>query len=61
MILITVFRLQFVLVGDFVEEFEEPLEKQALTKDFIIAGDVNIHMETDMGPARIFDDLLDHL
>ena len=60
MILITVYRLQFVPVGEFLEEFEELLEKFAvLTEDFIIAGDVNIHTKTDMGPARKFDDLLD--
>ena len=60
MILITVYRLQFVPVGEFMEEFEELLEKFAvLTEDFIIAGDVNIHTETDMGPARKFEDLLD--
>ena len=60
MILITVYRLQFVPVGEFMDEFEELLERFAvLTEDFIIAGDVNIHTETDMGPARKFEDLLD--
>ena len=60
MILITVYRLQFVPVGKFIEEFEELLEKYAvLNEDFIIAGDVNIHTETDGGPARKFEDLLD--
>ena len=60
MILITVYRLQFVPVGEFLEEFEDLLEKFAvLTEDFIMAGDVNIHTKTDMGPARKFDDLLD--
>ena len=60
MILIPVHRLQFVPVGEFLEEFEDRLEKFAVfTEDFIIAGDVNIHTKTDMGPARKFDDLLD--
>ena len=60
MILITVYRLQFVPVGEFMDEFEELLERYAvLTEDFIIAGDVNIHTETDTGPARKFEDLLD--
>ena len=40
MILITVYRLQFVPVGEFLEEFEDLLEKFAvLTEDFIMAGD----------------------
>ena len=48
MTLITVYRLQFVSVAEFIEEFEELLEKYTvLSEDFVIAGDVNLHMETD--------------
>ena len=60
MILITIYRLQYVPVGEFIDEFEEILEKfVVLYEDFVIAGDVNIHVETDDGSARRFKDLLD--
>ena len=60
MILITVYRLQYVPVAKFIEEFEELLEKFAvLNEDFVIAGDVNIHMETDESSARKFKELLE--
>ena len=60
MILITVYRLQYVPVGEFLDEFEEILEKYAiLQNEFIIAGDVNIHFETDECSSRKFKDLLD--
>lgn len=60
MILITVYRLQFVAIAEFLEEFEELLEKfTVLYENFIIVGDVNIHMESDESPARKFKELLD--
>ena len=60
MILITVYRLQFVPVGEFIHEFEDILETYAvLNEDFIIAGDVNIHVETDECPSRKFTELLE--
>ena len=60
MILITVYRLQFVPVAEFFEEFEELLEKfTVLYEDFVIVGDVNIHMETDESSARKLKELLD--
>ena len=58
--LITVYRLQFVPVMEFINEFEELLEKYAvLNDDVVITGDVNIHMETEDSPARKFGKLLD--
>ena len=60
MILISVYRLQFVPVAEFIEEFEELLETYTiLHDDFLIAGDVNIHVETDENPSRKFKNLLD--
>ena len=59
MTLITVYRLQFVPVAEFIEEFEELLEKfTVLSEDFVIAGDVNLHMETDECSARKFKEVL---
>ena len=60
MTLITVYRLQFVPVAEFIEEFEELLEKYTMhSEDFVIAGDVNLHMETDESPAKKFDEMLE--
>ena len=60
MTLITVYRLQFVPVAEFIEEFEELLEKYTvLSDDFVIAGDVNLHMETEESPAQKFKDMLE--
>ena len=60
MIMITVYRLRFVPVGEFIEEFEELLEKYTvLYDDFVIVGDVNIHMETEESSAKKFKELLD--
>ena len=48
MIVITVYRLQYVPVAKFIEEFGELVEKfVVLNEDCVIAGDVNIHMETN--------------
>ena len=60
MVVITVYRLQFVPVAEFIREFEDILEAFAvLYEDFIIAGDVNIHVETDECPSRKFTELLE--
>ena len=60
MILITIYRLQYVPVSEFINEFGEILETfTVLQEDFIIAGDVNIHVETDECSQRKFMNLLD--
>ena len=60
MILITIYRLQYVPVSEFINEFGEILETFAvLQEDFVIAGDVNIHVETDESSQRKFMNLLD--
>ena len=60
MLLVTVYRLQFVPVAEFLEEFEELLETHSVpNKDFIIAGDVNIHVETIDSSSKRFKDLLE--
>ena len=60
MVLITVYRLQYVPVAEFIHEFEDVLETFAvLYEDFLIAGDVNIHMETDDCSSKKFKELLE--
>ena len=60
MILITIYRLQYVPVGEFIDEFSEVLETFAvLHEDFIIAGDVNIHVETENCSSLKFKNLLE--
>ena len=60
MMLITVYRLQFVPIAEFFDEFEELLAKYTvMNEDFIIAGDVNVHTETDDCSSRKFKGLLD--
>ena len=59
MLLITIYRLQFVPVGEFIEEFGELLEAYTvLHEDFVIAGDINIHVETDESASRKLKNLL---
>ena len=59
-VLISVYRPQFVPVAEFIKEFSELLEAYAvLTEDVIIAGDVNIHLETEEGSSQKFKDLID--
>lgn len=60
MLLITVYRLQFVPVAEFLDEFQELLETYTvLHNDFVIAGDVNIHVETNESPSEKFKNLLE--
>ena len=60
LLLIVVYRLQFVPIAEFIEEFNELLETfTVLYEDFIIAGDVNIHVETDECAARKFNELIE--
>ena len=59
MLLISVYRLQYVPVSDFIKEFSELLEQYAvLNEDFVIAGDINIHVETEDSPSRKFEELI---
>ena len=59
-VLISVYRLQFIPVSEFISEFSDLLETYAVLNEyFVIAGDVNIHTETDESSSRKFLDLLD--
>ena len=59
-VLISVYRLQFVPVAEFIKEFSELLEAyDVLTEDVIIAGDVNIHLETEEASSQKFKELID--
>ena len=58
--LITIYRLQEIATSTFLEEFTELLDNYALSKElFIIAGDINIHMESDYASANQVKSLLD--
>ena len=57
---ISVYRLQEVAAATFFEEFTELLDSYALSNEFfIIAGDTNIHMDTETNVANQMKDLLD--
>ena len=48
LVLVTIYRLQFIAPGIFVKEFTELLEiLTAMPEEVIISGDVNFHLETD--------------
>ena len=60
MILISVYRLQFVPIAEFMSVFGELLESFVIfNEDFVIAGDVNVHVESDECASKKFKDLLD--
>ena len=57
---ISVYRLQEVAVSTFLEDFTDLLNDYTIPNEhFIIAGDLNIHMETDNASSNKFDDLID--
>jgi len=58
--LISIYRLLYIPVSIFHDEFSELLEiYTVLNDDFIIAGDINIHVETDDAPSRKFHEIID--
>ena len=60
MILISIYRLQWVAVSTFFDEFAEPLDLHTISNEnFVIAGDINIHAETDSLDANKLKDILD--
>ena len=60
LVLISLYRLQHIHVATFLEEFEELLEMHTThNDDFIICGDINIHVETNEPPSMKFHDLMD--
>ena len=60
MFLISVYRLQYVPVSEFMTEFADLMESfVVLNEHFVIAGDVNIHLETDECAARRLKDLIE--
>ena len=47
-ILVTIYRLQFIPAATFLKEFSELLEiLSAMPEDFILSGDVNFHLESN--------------
>ena len=59
-LLISIYRLLYVPVAVFLEEFPELLELYTiLNEDFIIAGDINIHVETDESSSVKFQEIID--
>ena len=60
MLLIAVYRLLSVTTSIFMEEFADLLDLYIVpNEDFIIAGDINIHVETDSQSANRFNDMLE--
>ncbi len=58
--LISMYRLQEVTISTFFNEFTELLNLYAVShEDIVIAGDVNIHMETEDASAKQMKELLD--
>ena len=58
-ILISFYRLLFAPINLFLEEFSDLLDQHALsTESLILAGDVNLHMETDCPYATELVELL---
>ena len=59
-LLISIYRLLYVPVAVFLEEFPELLEIYTMmNEDFIIAGDINIHVETDESSSVKFHEIID--
>ena len=62
MILITVYCIQFIPVTEFFNEFQELLEDfKVRYEDYVIAGDVNIHVESDESSSRKFKNVMEML
>ena len=60
MFLITVYRLHSVSLSIFMDELAELFDLYAVPNDsFIIAGDINIHVETESLYSTRFNDMLD--
>ena len=57
LVLVAIYRLQYVPPGDFLSEFSELLEMlSVLEHDWIISGDLNLHLETnDYNVSRLKD------
>ena len=48
MLIIVVYRLQFVPMGEFFDEFTDMLDAFTIMyEDVLIAGDINIHLKTN--------------
>ena len=53
LVLVTIYRLQFIASGTFVKEFTELLEIiSTMPEEVIISGDINFHLETDNSIVR---------
>ena len=60
MFLITIYRLQLVSTVTFLEEFADLLGLYTVpNEDFIIAGDINIHVETESICSNRFNEMID--
>ena len=60
MLIIVVYRLQFVPMGEFFDEFTDMLDAFTIMyEDFVIAGDINIHLETNETSSTRFNNLLE--
>ena len=58
--LISLYRLQSISIATFMDEFPDLLDAYIISKDLcVIAGDFNIHVETQTANAKQFNELLD--
>ena len=58
--LISLYRLQEISIATFMDEFSELLDQYVISNDLcVIAGDFNIHMETQTANAKQLKKLLD--
>ena len=59
LLFIAIYRLQYVPMTVFYEEFPEFLEMYTVSNDnFVIAGDINIHVETDESSSVKFHEII---
>ena len=60
LILITIYRLQFISAQTFINEFTEFLEMlSVMPENFVLSGDVNFHLETNEQYALVIKDLFE--
>ena len=57
-VFMSIYRLQYVPVATFFEEFSDFLETYTVMHDsFVITGDLNIHLDADKSHTNKFNDL----
>ena len=61
LMLITIYRLQFISAPIFIKEFTEFLEMlSVIPENFVLSGDINFHLETDDHYSKLIKDLFNN-